>query len=73
MPLDRETAYQILVTVGSVALFTVVAVVVSQTYRTNDHITATGGLALVGAVVMFILLMAGAGLWLNSREFADEA
>ncbi len=73
MPLDRETVYQIVITVGAVALFTGVAAVISQTYRTNDHISSTGGLALVGAIVLFILVMGGAGLWLNSQEFADES
>lgn len=39
---------------------------------TNTQVTATGGIAIVGVMVLFILLMAGAGLWLARQDFDSE-
>lgn len=35
----------------------------------DTDVTATGGIALVGVLAAFILLMAGAGLWLARQDF----
>lgn len=69
MPLDRETIFQIVVSTAIVGLFIAAAAYVSRTYSSNGGMTTTGGFALVGAIVLFILLMAGAGLWLERQEF----
>jgi small neutral amino acid transporter SnatA (MarC family) len=66
MPIDRETLYQVIVSAGAVALFIAVAAVVTTTEQ--------NGLALVGTIALFIVLMAVAGLWLERQDFdGDEA
>jgi hypothetical protein len=72
MPLDRETIFQILVSAGAVALFIGAAIVVTQTYSVDGHITGQGGIAMVGAIVVFILAMGGAGLWLERQDFDGD-
>lgn len=69
MPLDRETVYQVLVSFAAVGSFIGVAILVTDTYQTNGNISSQGGLALLGAIVLFIFLMAGAGLWLERQDF----
>jgi len=74
MPIDRETILQVLVSTAAVALFIGAAVVVTETYSTNGNITGQGGIAMVGAIVVFIVAMAGAGLWLERQDFdGDDA
>ena len=71
MELDGETVRQILVAGLAVVAFVVALVVVGQTYGTGDGsaISATGGLALVGLLGGFILVMALIGIWLDRQEF----
>lgn len=66
MAIDRETATEIIVSVGGVALFIAALVVIGLTYN-DDGFTSEGGLALVGLVVAFILAFTGIGWWLSSR------
>lgn len=73
MSLDRETVYQVLVSLAVVGLFIGAAVVVTETFSVNGNISPTGGFALVGVIVMFILVMAGAGLWLERTDFDGNA
>ncbi len=70
--MDRETVWQVSVAVGAVLLFLALLVAVSSTFAANGNITATGGFALVGAVLVFILVMNGAGLWLERMDFDEE-
>lgn len=39
---------------------------------TNIAVTSTGGLAIVGLMILFILLMAVAGLWLARQDFDSD-
>ena len=64
MPIDRETLYQVIVSAGAVALFIAVAAVVTTSEQ--------NGLALVGAIALFIVLMAVAGLWLERQDFDGD-
>jgi hypothetical protein len=64
MPIDRETILQILVSAGAVALFVVALAVVTGANG--------GGLAVVGAIVLFIVVMAVAGLWLERQDFDGD-
>ncbi len=66
MELDRETVTEIVVSVGGVALFIAALVLVGLTFN-DDGFTETGGLALVGLVVGFIVVFTGIGWWLSSR------
>ena len=71
--MDAETRYQVLIAVGGVLVFIVAAVLVGVTYGENGNsvtaMTPTGGIALVGTVALFILVMAGLGVWLERQEF----
>lgn len=67
MELDRETVTEIVVSVGGVALFIAALVVVGLTFN-QDGFSETGGFALVGLVVGFIVVFTGIGWWLSSRE-----
>ena len=71
MEFDGETVRQILVSGLAVVIFVVALIVVGQTYGINggSAISATGGLALVGLLGGFIVLMAVVGLWLERQDF----
>lgn len=69
MSLDRETVMQIALSAVAVLLFIAGAVFVSTNYGTNGNLTQQGGVALVGAIGVFIVLMLAAGLWLERQEF----
>lgn len=73
MPLDRETVYQVLVSLAAVGLFIGAAVVVTETFSVNGNISDQGGFALLGTILMFILVMAVAGLWLERTDFGGNA
>jgi hypothetical protein len=70
MELDRGTVRQILIAGLTVVAFVGALVAVGQTYGTNggSTISATGGLALVGLLAAFIVLMALVGLWLERQD-----
>jgi hypothetical protein len=62
------------VAVGAVLLFLGILVAVSSTFAANGNITAAGGFALVGAVLVFILVMNVAGVFLERMDFdGDES
>jgi len=71
--IDRETATQIVVAGGAVALFIAVAAYVSASFGAENHLTETGGFVLVGGVAVFVLVTTVAGLWLARKEFEDAA
>lgn len=64
MELEEGMARKIAISVAAVGVF--VALVVGVGTMFNDGgLGSTGGLALVGAIVLFIILMAGVGLFLS--------
>ncbi len=71
MDVDRELIYQIVFSVGSILLFVVGVMAISSLYGDNGQsgIGPTGGLALVAAMIAFVILMALAGAWLERQEF----
>ncbi|PSQ59220.1 MAG: hypothetical protein BRD23_04995 [Halobacteriales archaeon SW_9_67_25] len=72
MDVDAEMVRQVALSAGAVALFVVAAVVVGRTYgetAPGTELTPTGGLALVGVLAGFILLMTLAGIWLERQDF----
>jgi uncharacterized membrane protein len=71
MSLDAETIWQVIVAAGAVVIFLGVAVLVSGRYSANGNLTPTGGLALVGSIAVFVVVMAVAGLWLERQDFGD--
>jgi hypothetical protein len=70
LSVPRETLVEGVAGAGSVLVF-VVAVVVIGTLYDGRGLSATGALALVGAIAGFILLMAAVGVFL-SRYDTDE-
>lgn len=67
MEIERELVVETALSVVGVGLFIVLLVLIGARY-TDDGLTATGGFALVGAIVAFVLVMTGIGYWLSARE-----
>jgi|AntDeeMetagen285_2_1112576.scaffolds.fasta_scaffold13341_2 multisubunit Na+/H+ antiporter MnhB subunit len=62
--MERETFVEAAVSVTAVALFLVAIVAVGLLY---PDLEGTGGFALVGSIVFFVVVMVGAGYWLSRR------
>lgn len=69
MDVDSETVHQLLLAGGAVGLFIAGALYVSSNYEVNGSLSGEGGTMLVGVLGFFILLMLGAGLLLERREY----
>lgn len=63
MSLDEETVREVVVSVIAVAIFITLILIIGVTY--GSSLGPTGGLALVGSIVAFILVMAGVGFVLS--------
>lgn len=63
MDIDEEMRRKIVVSAAAVVLVVVGFLVIGATFGGNA-LSATGGYALIGAIVAFIVVMAGAGLFL---------
>jgi hypothetical protein len=66
MDLEEGMPRKIGLSVVVAVLFTAVLVAIGLRYN-QDGIGSEGGLALVGTIVLFILVMAGVGVYLDSR------
>lgn len=63
MDIDEEMRRKIVVSLAAVVLVVVGFIAIGATYG-GAGLSPTGGYALIGAMVAFILMMAGAGLFL---------
>jgi hypothetical protein len=63
MELEEGMVRKIAISVGAVGLFVAVVVGIGTAYN-DGGLGSAGGLALVGSIVLFILAMAGVGLFL---------
>jgi hypothetical protein len=63
MDIGAEMRRKIGLSVAAVAAFVLLILGIGVTFN-DGGLTSTGGLALVGGIVGFILLMAGVGVWL---------
>lgn len=63
MDIERETIVEIIVSVGAVGLFVAVLVGIGDTYN-QGGLSADGGIALVGAIVAFVIGMSLVGIGL---------
>ena len=67
MDIERETVVEAGVSIGAALVFIAAVLVVGMQFRTNGHITGTGGLAVVAAIGFFVFLMAGVGVYFAYR------
>lgn len=63
MDIEGETLREIVVSVVAVGVFVALILLIGATY--GKALTGAGGLALVGAIALFILVMAGVGFFLS--------
>lgn len=68
MDIERETVVEAGVSSVAVLVFVAAVVYVSITYGTDGVMDPSGGLAILGAIVLFIVVMTGVGYWLAGRE-----
>lgn len=59
--MERETAVEIVVSTGVVALFVAVIVVIGTVFSSGATLNDQGGIALVVSIVLFVLVMTGIG------------
>ncbi|WP_132058941.1 DUF7472 family protein [Halorussus amylolyticus] len=67
MNVERETIRDIAVSVGAVGLFVAALAWVGLTYGGNG-LTETGAIAVVAAIVLFVFLMTGIGVWMAHQQ-----
>lgn len=63
MELEEGMGRKIAISVGAVGLFVALVLGIGTTFN-DGGLGSTGGLALVGAIVVFIIVMAGVGFLL---------
>lgn len=68
MEIERETVVEAAVSFAAVLVFIGAVALVGMQFQTNGGISETGGLAIVGTIVIFVVLMAGVGVWFASKE-----
>ncbi|ADE04842.2 MULTISPECIES: DUF7472 family protein [Haloferax] len=64
MAIEAEMRRKIAVSIVAVGVFIALIVGIGATYN-QSGLVSTGGLALVGAITAFVLVMAGIGVWLS--------
>ena len=66
--MERQTALEAAVSIGIVVGFIGVLAVLTTMYSTDGSLGPTGGYALVASLVVFIIVMSGAGLTLTRMD-----
>jgi hypothetical protein len=69
MEIEREALVEAGVGTGAVAVFVAMVYAISQSYATNGTLQAQGGLAIVGSIALFVVVLTLAGFWLEGQEF----
>ena len=65
MDIDAEMRRKIVVSMVAVGFFVALIIGIGVVYGGPAGFGGTAGLALVGSIVLFILAMAGVGVWLS--------
>ncbi|PSP41410.1 hypothetical protein BRC68_14855 [Halobacteriales archaeon QH_6_64_20] len=65
MEVEREALIEVAVSAAAVVVFVALIVVIGAIYT---PLAGPGAFALIGAIVLFVLTMAGIGYWLSGRE-----
>jgi hypothetical protein len=68
MDIERETVVEAGVSFVAVLVFIAAVVFVGMNFRSNGDIDPTGGLAILGAIVLFVLVMTGIGFYFAYQE-----
>ena len=69
MEIEREAIVQVAISTIAFATFVAAATFVASTYSATGALTEQGGVALVGAIGLFVVVMLGAGLWMERQNF----
>ena len=67
MEIERETVLEIAVSVGAVVVFVALIVGIGVTYG-GQGLSSQGGVALLGAIAGFVVLMTAVGYFLARRK-----
>lgn len=67
MEIEQETLIELGISAFGVGLFIIGVVFIGLTFS-DGGLAGQGGLALIGLIVFFILVMTAAGYWLSARE-----
>lgn len=71
MEIERGAIAEALIGAGALVVFVAAVYWVSQTYATNSDLGPQGGLAVVGSIALFIVVLTIAGFWLDRQEFGS--
>jgi len=69
MEIEREAIVQVVISAIALVTFVAGTVVIGMNYSTDGGLSQQGGVAVVGAIGLFVVLMLGAGLWMERQEF----
>jgi len=69
MDIEREAVVQVVISAIALVTFVAATVVVATNYSANGNLTSQGGVAIVGAIGLFVVVMVAAGLWMERQEF----
>ncbi|TQQ83784.1 hypothetical protein EGH24_03105 [Halonotius terrestris] len=72
MDIDADLRRKTIVSAAAVGLFLVSLIGIGTVFGGGEGFSSTGGLAIIGALVGFVLLMAAVGAWL-ARVSNDDA
>lgn len=67
MELSAESRRQIILSLVAVGFFIVLMIGIGVTYN-GQELAPEGGLALVGAITLFVLVMGGIGVYLARKD-----
>ncbi len=73
MEIERELVREIVASFGPLLLIVVVMVAIGSVFSSNGQLEPEGGQALVAAIVFFVFLMAGIGIWLARVDEEEES
>lgn len=65
MAIEAEMRRKIIVSIVTVAVFIGIIIGIGVTFTEGGDFGSAGGLALIGSIVLFVILMAGVGIFLS--------
>ncbi|UIO99829.1 hypothetical protein Hbl1158_00160 [Halobaculum sp. CBA1158] len=65
MELDAEMRRKIAVSTGAVVVFIALLIAIGTRFSTGHNLSVPGAYYIVGIIALFVLLMAGAGVYLD--------